>query len=319
MIRYTPNSGTVANEGRFPWKRLVVDLIVTVTIGVLLAVFLFLDYLLIKRYTNYTFSSLELELAEAAVILLVGLLFTRALNRAIRGYSVGRFATKQASGVRLIVVLAMGLIVLAAVLSLFGVSVSSIFLGSTFIGVIVGLAGQTVFSNVLAGLTLFFTRPFRTGDRIGLINSSFGVVAPSYAHELQFPAYIGTVHDIGLVYTVLELDGGRVTEVANSFLLNSVIINFSRSSTLQHRIRMTFSLSVPLQMIQSVIGDQKFCAPPNEFPVFAPRVEVSDIGKETWDATVVLTCNEPDDSRIRDRVLRNVLDRLPPAREKKAI
>ena len=51
-------------------------------------------------------------------------------------------------------------------------------------------------------------RPRRPGDRVAFVTSSYGALAPSYPHEMMYPGYSGTVRDVGLIYTVIELDGG---------------------------------------------------------------------------------------------------------------
>jgi len=75
--------------------------------------------------------------------------------------------------IRLLIVRVIKLLVfaLAAVFALdkFGVQIAPLVAGIGVIGVGIGLAMQGVLGNVVAGLTLIFTKPFRVGEYIELL------------------------------------------------------------------------------------------------------------------------------------------------------
>jgi small-conductance mechanosensitive channel len=61
---------------------------------------------------------------------------------------------------------------------------------STITGIVIGFAASNLIGNVIAGIYLAVTRPFRIGDRIKIIID-------------------GRVSDVGLIYTRLLLDKGN--------------------------------------------------------------------------------------------------------------
>jgi small-conductance mechanosensitive channel len=257
------------------------------------------------------FTATEVLLLEAGGIVLVAFLVARAVTGAATTVIVRRGEFARGYAVRLFLNL---LIAIAAVFALFrlaGVSAESIFLGSAFAGIILGLAAQTVLANVFAGLLLVVADPFRPGDRVSFVSSSYGILAPSYPHETMYPAYGGTIIDIGLIYTVLALDRGGVAKLPNNVVMSALVLE--PRATAVHRIRMTFPLTVPVRTVEAALGDvlTSLPSPPTGSP--GPRLEVTDISAATWDGVVVLWTHDPEAPEVRDRILRAVLGRLPGA------
>jgi len=79
------------------------------------------------------------------------------------------------------------------------------------------------FSNVLEGLSLLFSSEIRIGDFINVND------------------FTGRVLDINLSNTTLKTDGGDTVYIPNSLIMNSVIINYSKS--IIKKVTYDFSLS----------------------------------------------------------------------------
>lgn len=76
---------------------------------------------------------------------------------------------------------------------------------STVSGLVIGFAAQNLIGNMIAGIYLAMTRPFRIGDRIKVFTGE------------------GSVSDIGLLYTRLLLDNGDEMLVSNSSMVEANI------------------------------------------------------------------------------------------------
>src|SRR5260221_14365309 len=106
----------------------------------------------------------------AVIILVVGALIARWL-----GNLTNKWLTRQhlEPPVCVLVVLVVRLSVfgLAGVLALdkFGVQIAPLIAGIGVAGVGIGLAAQGVLGNVIAGLTIIFTKPFRVGEYIEMV------------------------------------------------------------------------------------------------------------------------------------------------------
>jgi small-conductance mechanosensitive channel len=92
------------------------------------------------------------------------------------------------------------------VLALVAVPVEQLLVSGAITGVILGIAAQQSLSNVFAGLTLLFSRPFAVGEYITLRNGGLGG---------QFD---GEVAAIGLTFTTLHTEEGPIN-LPNSAVL----------------------------------------------------------------------------------------------------
>ncbi len=81
------------------------------------------------------------------------------------------------------------------------------------ISVIVGLAAQNTFGNLIAGISLLLYRPFNLGDRLQ-------VTAPTGLET-------GTVENLSLGYTLLRTDDNRRVVIPNSVMASQTTINLT--------------------------------------------------------------------------------------------
>ena len=76
----------------------------------------------------------------------------------------------------------------------------------TITGIVIGFASQNVIGNLISGLYLAITRPFRIGDRATVFGNT------------------GIIFDIGLLYTRLRNDEGHVILAPNLSMVSTTII-----------------------------------------------------------------------------------------------
>ena len=89
-----------------------------------------------------------------------------------------------------------------------GAAIASLFLAAGFASIVIGLAAQTSLSNIIAGLVISTSQPFKIGDAL------------SYANEWAW------VEDIRLTFTILKTWDNRRLVVPNQMFLNSTMINY---------------------------------------------------------------------------------------------
>ncbi len=112
-----------------------------------------------------------LRVAGAIIILIVGLLASRWLGNAFQRW-LGRQQLEPPVRHLLtrIVRLLVMILIFVMVLDEFGVPVTTLVASIGVIGVGLGLALQGVLGNLVAGLTIIFTKPFRVGEYIEISN-----------------------------------------------------------------------------------------------------------------------------------------------------
>jgi len=76
----------------------------------------------------------------------------------------------------------------------------------TITGVVIGFAAQNLIGNMIAGMYLAITRPFKIGDKITIFGNT------------------GIVTDLGLLYCVLLMEDGDSVRAPSSLLLTTSII-----------------------------------------------------------------------------------------------
>lgn len=302
----------VPGESR-PIRVLVRNLLLATT----LAIGLYVVFTILRHRFLFAFNEPETLLLEAGAVILVAYLVARALTGAANEVLTRRGQVSHGHAVRLFLNLLIAIGATFALFELAGVSAQSIFLGSAFAGIVLGLAAQTVLANVFAGLLLVVANPFHPGDRISLVSSSYGALAPSYPHEMLYPRYSGVVEDVGLIYTVIGLDSGGVAKVPNGVVITALILQ--TRATRSHRVRMTFPLATPVATVEAALADVAREFPPPSTASRPPRLEIADLAPATWDGVITVWSPALDEAGVQDRVMRAVLARLPgapPATEK---
>src|SRR5437667_12281136 len=111
-----------------------------------------------------------IDVAGAVIILLVGFLAARWVGRALQR----RLEKKDMEPpIRMLILRLTKLLILALTLLMaihnVGVDVTALVAGVGVAGVGVGLAMQGVLGNLVAGLTIIFTKPFRVGEYVEML------------------------------------------------------------------------------------------------------------------------------------------------------
>jgi small conductance mechanosensitive channel len=76
----------------------------------------------------------------------------------------------------------------------------------TITGIVIGFASQNVIGNLISGLYLAITRPFRIGDKATVFGNT------------------GIIFDMGLLYTRLRNDDGHIILAPNMSMVSTTII-----------------------------------------------------------------------------------------------
>jgi small conductance mechanosensitive channel len=170
----------------------------------------------------------------------------------IAGLVVGRYASRWFAGVlaqreleppvrllisRVVWVLCVALFAIMALQNL-GVELLPLIAGLSVIGAGVALATQGVLSNVVAGLSIIFSKPFRVGEYIAIAGVE------------------GTVQNVTLFSTTLShVDQSRVV-IPNRKIVGEILHNYGRIRQLDVTVGVAYDtdLNTPLRLIQQVLA-----------------------------------------------------------------
>jgi potassium-dependent mechanosensitive channel len=135
----------------------------------------------------------------------------------------------------------------------------SILASSAVIALVVGLAAQSTLSNFVAGILVAFTQPLRLGDSVAVAGAS------------------GTVHEIGLTYTIIRASDGARYYVPNAKLASDTIRNATIAGA-EHlvEVRVSVPLTADLARVLEVLLEEARTLP-EDMTVKEPNVYVSQL------------------------------------------
>jgi small conductance mechanosensitive channel len=125
-----------------------------------------------------------------------------------------------------------------AALGQLGVQIAPLLAGVGVAGLGVGLALQGVFSNVVAGLSIIFTKPYRVGEHISLLGVEGDVLA------------------INLFSTILTHPDHSLVVVPNRKIVGEILHNFSTIRQLHLKVGVSYStnLNDALRIIREILA-----------------------------------------------------------------
>lgn len=186
------NSRIVNNAKRSVIKRLAI-------LGAALAVTLSLSIWLVPSEYLIYFQSLQVSIAGYLVIEIVA-------NTAFRLVITAQQSGQTANSLRSLIRILGGIVVAAIVLSFLSQNAAVAASIGTLSALVIGFASQNLLGNMIAGMYLSLTRPFKIDDVITVFGNS------------------GKVHDIGLLNCELLMSNGDIMRAPSSSLLISPVI-----------------------------------------------------------------------------------------------
>lgn len=193
----------------------------------------------------------------AGIVVVVTLVVAKLLDRwLVHRLNLSPNAMTRYSVIRRTVVAAVVMVgVLSALLVVPEVQAvaGSILASSAVIALIIGFAAQSTLSNAIAGILIAFTQPLRLGDQV------------------EIGTAMGTVEEIGLIYTLLRTPDGSRYYVPNTRMASDTIRNATLHS-FEHRAQITIGVPVgsDIERVRDILLEEARRAPeamPDKNPV----------------------------------------------------
>jgi len=162
----------------------------------------------------------------------------------------------------------------------------SILASSAVIALVVGLAAQSTLANFVAGILVAFTQPLRLGDSVSVAGAS------------------GTVHQIGLTYTIIRAGDGARYYVPNAKLASDTIRNATIAGA-EHlvAVRVSVPLSADLDRVIELLLDEARRLP-ETMQRKEPNVHVSQLDATGAVVTTELWARTPEEAAELSSALR---------------
>src|SRR3954447_15725256 len=258
-------------------KRARIQLLLTTP----LVVAVFLAY----RYRVELFGLDEpIRIIAAFVLAALGWWVARAVGNLIAPKVNKRIEISNAGTLGFLVRLVLLGLTLLIALRIAGLDARSLALGGAFTAVILGLAAQNTLGNVLSGLLLISSRPFKIGERVRL-------QAGGLAGQIE-----GTGTGFGLLYVTFAR-GEDTILIPNSTVLMSAIVPLKEPASVDLRARLRPEIK-PSELQRLL--EENVRVPTRE----VPHIAVEEVDDEEVIMRVTATPEHDDDGpRLADEVL----------------
>lgn len=185
-----------------------------------------------------------------------------------------------------------------------GVGLADALAAGGFTGLVLGLASQTVLSNIFGGMAILASKPFKIGDRVTISTWQYGLAIPSYppkfwSNDFIIPGYSGRIIEISLMYTTMITDEGINLKIPNNIMIQAAIfvhgVNEARIVRTKYEIPKTLK---PDQVFQALYDNLKDI----EFFTSKPEIRILDTTLNTYIIVIEAFCKgeyeEPPRSEI---------------------
>ncbi len=225
-------------------------IILEIVIGIVLAIIAgYLADLIINTFLPQykSFEGYIHDGVTAVIILIVGMLITGSAIKLIE-FKL-RKSRKELFGISLIIRIVFYIIILALVLAAFHISITGILAGSAIGGIVLGLAIQTVASNLVASLFVTSTGTIKYGDVVGINSWEWSIDTT------------GKIIDIKTLFSKMLTKDNTVIHIPNSALLGNSVMTEYRTDKDRYVYPLTeiANADVPAEMVmetfRSMAGD----------------------------------------------------------------
>jgi small conductance mechanosensitive channel len=131
--------------------------------------------------------------------------------------------------------------------------ITSLFVAAGFASIVIGMAAQSSFSNVISGIINSVAQPFRISDAV------------MFRDEFCY------IEDMRLIHTIMRTWDNRRLVVPNSILQNEVIINYSMNDPtvlvpINVQVSYESDISKAMQIMIDIARNHPECRPEGDLP-----------------------------------------------------
>ncbi|POB09307.1 mechanosensitive ion channel family protein [Sulfobacillus sp. hq2] len=234
---------------------------------------------------------------KALIVLMIGGAISYLLERYLFQLAARALGANRTTSLRFLIRLFLLLAVILSVLAAFGVGLSSVVFGGAFVTAIIGLAGQTMFGNLIAGIAILVFHPFEVGDRINFVAWQYPVLMPSFPHEALKPTYSGVVTDITLMYTSLATDTGPTMVIPNGIIIQAAVENMAHAK--KRILRMRFDVDMAIDPAELLPRVEKLL---NTLGFVGSTPRIIDVTPTTFALLLVVDTKLRSDDEVRHQI-----------------
>lgn len=216
------------------------------------------------------------DLVLAALIFIVGWFLARLAARLTKkAISRGKVDALVASFVGSLVKALVMIVAAVSAVAQLGINITSLVAALGAAGLTASFALQGSLSNLVSGMQIIFTKPFKMGD------------------YLSFGTYEGTVKRIEILSTTLSTFDNKEVIIPNSMITSDVVVNFTSSGTRRLDLSYGVSYQSDLARVKEILrelvdGDQRVLREPE------PLIAVGEMRDSSIVVVAKFWCKQED-------------------------
>lgn len=240
---------------------------------------------IIEAMVKYSF-----QVLAGIVVLIIGWIiagfFSKFVGEFLKKHKVDVTVAKFAMGAVKLVVM---LFAIMAALSKFGIEIAPFIAGLSVIGFGTSFALQGPLSNYAAGITLIFTKPFKVGDIIEVVN----------VH--------GEVEDLTLARTLLRTVDGDTIVIPNKHIIGEIIHNYTDLKRVDITVGVSYSSDIDLAIkaIKGVVQEDTRVIADRE-----AKIGIAEFADSSVNLSIRLWCKQADYYDVRFSINSKIFETL---------
>ncbi len=256
---------------------------------------------------------------RAAVVLVLGYFVIKWIKEAIGFGFPSKNRRVMLDVVNYLVSIVGYLIVLVVMLYVLHVNLTGILLAGGFAGIVVGLAAQTVLSNIFAGVAIAASDMVKIDEEISVQTWQWGFAFPFYkpknfSKERIPVGFNGRVVALKPMYVEISTEEGTIVKLPNSEFMGAAITSYTRNLNFVDKLRVEIPVGTNMAEFSRRLID-RLTASKN---LQKPRVNLEEVGTDGYLLVVSWACKNsaPAKDAARDEVIMAVGELLKSAKTK---
>ncbi len=216
-----------------------------------------------KEIFGHSLSSWILSL----VILIIGIVLAKFFSHVTWKWTRSRLERHEQETFKKIVYYFVVIVFVMESLNNLGIDFSGVLVAGGVMGIVLGFASQTVVSNLISGIFMYFDKPLKIGDHVVIENVN------------------GVVMDIDVLSTKIRTWDGNLVRIPNDKLFNSIIEN--KVSNEVRRIELSVGIAYKedidkaIETIRNVLNGHTYVLVEP-----SPVIFVNDLGDSSVNITI---------------------------------
>lgn len=176
------------------------------------------------------------RLLPSIIVLAVGIVLIKLLLRLLdRSLDRSKLDKSAHPMIHAVVRSLLYILLILVVVGQLGVDTSSLVALISVLTLAVSLALQSIFSNMIGGLVLLSTHPFKAGDFVEIAGQA------------------GTISGVGFTYTTLLTPDGRTVSIPNSAITSAQIVNYTTQGIRRVERMVSASYDAPVEDVKKAL------------------------------------------------------------------